>query len=242
LIVKPWSFQAAVFNKKQGIFSDLKMRQAVQAAMDFQPMMRAAFGDPRFYRLDPGLFPQETKWWSNAGKALYNENNPTRAKQLLQEAGYRGQTVRILTTHEYEFMYKLAVVLKNQLEAVGLHAALDVVDWATLTQRRTDPSAYEIYMNGFTLVADPIQPTYWDTASPGWWVNPRKDSLMQQLSTESDEMKRLNLVSQLQQLWYDDVPALKIGDMFALHIKSKKVVGDGLNTPMPYVFNSWLSK
>lgn len=245
MIVKPSYYPVFTFNKKEGIFRDLKMRQAVQAAADFEPMMEAAFGDPAFYRLDPSLNFKETKWWSDAGKSLYNQNNPDKARLLLKAAGYRGQKIRILTTREYEYMYKLAVVLESQLEAVGMHASIEVVDNATLEQRRKVPSAFDMYTTSFLNFNDPGATPYWDETSPlsGWWVSPRKDSLLQQLATESDDSKRLGLVAQFQQLWYEDVPLLKVGDGFTLRIWSKKVHGPGLTkSPLFYQYNNWLSK
>jgi peptide/nickel transport system substrate-binding protein len=242
VVVKPYAFPVVVFNKKQGIFTDLKMRQAVQAATSFQPMLQAAFGDPSFYRLDPSLFFKETKWWSDAGKALYNQNNPDKAKQLLQAAGYHGQTIRVLTTQQYDYMYKLATVLKSQLEAIGMHVTLDVVDWATVVQRRNDPTAYDIFITGFGVLLDPATSPFWDATWPGWWVDPQKDTLLQQLAIEPDYNKRMELEAQFQQLWYEDVPMLKVGDDFFLEIKSKKLYGAGLSSPLLYLFNCWLSR
>ncbi len=66
--------------------------------------------------------------------------------------------------------------------------------------------------------------------------------MLQQLATEPDPNKRLLLEKQFQQLWYEQVPMLKVGDFFLLAIKSKKLHGAGLSSAMPYMFNSWLSK
>jgi peptide/nickel transport system substrate-binding protein len=240
--VKPWWYPVIVFNKKQGTFANLKMRQAVQAALDFTSMMQAAFGDPIFYRLDPSIYFKETSWWSNAGQALYNQNNPGKAKQLLQEAGYHGQTIRVITTQQYDWMYKLAVVMKSQLEAIGMHVSITVLDWASLTQARMNPAGYDIFTTGINLVPDPAITSNWSSTWPGWWVNPQKDALLQQLATEPNYNKRLALESQFQQLWYEDVPMLKTGDFFLLGVKSKKLHGAGLTSPLPYLFNCWLSQ
>ena len=242
MIIKPYSMPVIVFNKKLGIFNNLKMRQAVQAAADVQAMMKAAYGDPMFYRADPSLFFKETQWWSDTGKASYNRNDPVTAKRLLQEAGYHGQTVRILATHEYEFIFKIATVLKSQLAAVGVHAVLEVVDWATVVQRRGDPAAYDIFITQMVWNFDPVDAPYLESSWPGWWDNVRKDALVEQIAMETDYRKRLDLISQLQQAFYEDVPLLKVGDYFDLRIKGKKLQGAGLNAQIPYYFNSWLSR
>src|SRR5439155_891805 len=46
LIVRPYAWAMAVFNKKEGLMTNVKLRQAVQAAVDIEPNMRAAVGNP----------------------------------------------------------------------------------------------------------------------------------------------------------------------------------------------------
>jgi len=62
------------------------------------------------------------------------------------------------------------------------------------------------------------------------------------MASESDYNKRMALESQFQQLWYEDVPMLKVGDIFLLAIKSKRLHGPGLTSPLPYAFNNWISQ
>jgi peptide/nickel transport system substrate-binding protein len=119
-IGSPSFWAAAVLNHKQGLMTSKKLRQAFQAALDMEPIMAAAAGHPLFYRLDPGLFPPElVLWHSKAGGAFYNQNDKEKARRFLKEAAYAGQPVRWMTTQEYEYMYKTALVAKQQLEEVG---------------------------------------------------------------------------------------------------------------------------
>ena len=167
------------------------MRKAVQAAADFQPMMQAAYGASNFYRLDPSLYFKETKWWSDSGKAFYNQNNPVKARRLLRDAGYHGQAVRILSTHQYDYFYKLAVVLQGQLKAIGMDPVLDVVDWATMNQRMGDPGAYDIYISSYPNFYEPGAGRFGTGPGQGGGSTPEKDSLLMQLATELDDKKRL---------------------------------------------------
>jgi peptide/nickel transport system substrate-binding protein len=50
MIVKPNEWVSAIFNKKQGLFTSKALRQAVVAALDVEPIMKAAVGAPEFYR------------------------------------------------------------------------------------------------------------------------------------------------------------------------------------------------
>ena len=56
-------------------------------------------------------------------------------------------------------MYKNALVAKQQLEEVGMTIDLQVVDWATLVQRRGKPELYDIFSTGFSLNPDPASAT-----------------------------------------------------------------------------------
>jgi peptide/nickel transport system substrate-binding protein len=239
VVVKPWWYPIMVFNKKQGLFTNVKARQAVQAATDFAPMMATAFGNKDFYRLTNSLFPEESRWFTEEAKELYGRKDPETARKLLQEAGYKGETIRILTTKQYDWMYKLAVAMKPQLEAAGMKVQLDVVDWATLIDRRNKPDQYEIFTTAIGQSVDPAVVSNWDAGWPGWWVNPEKDTLLKQLAQETDYQKRLDLQSKFQRLWYTDVPMLKTGDFFLFALRSKKLRGP-IGSPYPYFFNNWL--
>ena len=86
MLVKPNEWVSAIFNKKQSPFTNRALRQAFEAALDMEPIMKAAVGAPEFYRLDPSLIFREQVWWSDAGKDVYNRPDRERAKRLMREA------------------------------------------------------------------------------------------------------------------------------------------------------------
>ena len=173
VIVRPSSWPTGVFNKKEGLMTNQKLRQAIQAAIDIEPAMQAGAGNPLFYRLDSALSFQEQKaWHTKVGAEPYNTRNKELAKKLLQEAGYKGEPVRWITTREYAWMYNIALVAKQQLEEVGVNVDLQVLDWATLVQRRNNPQMYDIFSTGMTLVPDPTQHPYLRCDWPGWTCDP----------------------------------------------------------------------
>jgi peptide/nickel transport system substrate-binding protein len=65
----------AVFNKKEGLMTNQKLRQAIPAAVDIEPVMKAGVGNPLFFRLDPGLpFQEQKAWHSTVGAPFYNQH------------------------------------------------------------------------------------------------------------------------------------------------------------------------
>jgi peptide/nickel transport system substrate-binding protein len=241
-INKPEGWTTAVLNHKQGLMSDKRIRQAFQATLDMEPIMAAGFGNKAFYRLDPGLsFPEQPQWHSRAAAELYNQKNPAKAKKLLQEAGYAGQSVRWITTKEYQWMYKNALVAKQQLEAAGFKIDLQVVDWATLVQRRNKPEAWDVFSTGITFNPEPAFSTAAACNWPGWWCHEDKEQWMDALARESDPRKRRAMWEKVQQIFYEDVGRVKYGDYFGLDAVRKEVHGYRA-TNEKNLWNVWLSK
>jgi peptide/nickel transport system substrate-binding protein len=225
-IIKPTGWVTAVLNHKQGLMTDRRIRQALQAALDMEPLMAAAFGNKAFYRIDPGLMHlEQPQWHSRAGAELYDQRNPDKARKLLKEAGYAGQPVRWLTTKEYDYMYKTALVARQQLEAAGLAVDLQVVDWATLVQRRNKPELWDVFSTGITFNPEPAYATSVQCNWPGWWCLEDKDRWLDAVARESDPRRRRAMWDKVQQLFYEDVGRIKIGDWFGLVALRKDVRG-----------------
>jgi len=233
-----------VLNHKQGLMTSRKLRQAFQAALDMQPIMAAAVGHPLFYRLDPGLSPPEAiLWHSTAGGAAYNQKDKDKARRLIKEAGYAGQPVRWLTTQEYEYMYKTALVAKQQLEEVGFKIDLQVLDWATLVQRRNKPEHFEVFSTGMPWDGlDPALHFMVQCNWPGWWCLEEKERLLGELARETDLRKRKAIIDRIQVLFYEDVGRIKFGDVFTLAVTRKELRGDFRSFPYFYFWNAWLEK
>ncbi|HEV8586888.1 MAG TPA: ABC transporter substrate-binding protein [Methylomirabilota bacterium] len=241
-VIKPEAWSTAVLNHKQGVMTDKRIRQAFQAALDMEPIMAASFGNKAFYRLDPGLsFPEQPQWHSKASGEFYNQRNPAKAKKLLREAGYTGQPVRWITTREYQWMYKGALVAKQQLEAAGFKIDLQVVDWATLVQRRNKPEAWDVFSTGFTFNPEPAFSTPTTCNWPGWWCQEQKEQWMDALARETDPRKRRAMWEKVQTIFYEDVGRVKYGDYFGLDAVRKEVRGYHPTIEKNF-WNVWLSK
>jgi peptide/nickel transport system substrate-binding protein len=241
-IVKPTGWSTAVLNHKQGLMTDRRLRQAVQAALDMEPIMAAGFGDRAFYRLDPGLMHMEQpQWHSKVGSEYYNQKNPDKARKLVKDAGYAGQPVRWITTKEYEYMYKHALVARQQLEAVGFKIDLQVVDWATLVQRRNKPELFDIFSTAITFNPEPALNTGVQCNWPGWWCLGDKEQWLDSVARETDPRKRRAMWEKVQLLFYEDVGRIKLGDWFGLQVHRKDVRGILTSNEAPF-FNVWLAR
>jgi peptide/nickel transport system substrate-binding protein len=241
-IVKPRGWAVAVLNHKAGVMTNRKIRQAMQAALDMEPIAVAGFGFKEFYRLDPSLFFPEQPWHSTASAALYNQKDKAKARRLLQEAGYTGQPVRWMATQEYEFMYKNALVARQQMQEVGFVVDLQVVDWATQNQRQEKPELWDVFSTGFVFSADPALHVALRCTFAGWWCNEEKERLMGELRAENDPKKRKAIIDRVQTIYYEDVGTVKIADYFTLDAARRELRGPFRTAPRMYFWNSWLAK
>lgn len=226
--VWPYGLEGLVFNKKSGVFTDVKLRQAVNYALDMEVIMSSAFTSEEFYTLESSLFlPNQTAWYSDAGKENYNQKDLEKAKKLLKEAGYNGEEVVILTSRDYEHHYNAAVATQQQLEELGMKTKLDVYDWPTLLERRSDPEAYDIFFTGFSTTSTPNQFVFLDsqTAWPGWTENADIDRLLSEIKVEEDPKKSLSLTAELHSVMWEDLPIINTGHNSRVSGHSEKIEG-----------------
>jgi peptide/nickel transport system substrate-binding protein len=218
---------AFIFNKKEGIMTDPKMRQALNMALDYEEIMLAAFADPKFYRLSPGImFPEQKDWYTDAGVENYNPNNPELAKQLFQEAGYNGETLRFLATRDYDYIYNIAVVVQAQLERIGVKAKVEVVDWPTMLKERTDSSKWDAFITGFSTVTDPTQHLIFDASWPGWNEDEKTAELIAKIRTSATPAEAFPHWEELQEYtWKTHLPYIRVGDFYNLYSYRDDVAG-----------------
>ncbi|MBM7632824.1 ABC transporter substrate-binding protein [Geomicrobium sediminis] len=208
----PSGMEVLVFNKKEGLFSDPLARQAINVALNKEPIMQAAFNHEDFYSMEPALMIEDqADWHTRAGEENFEINDPDLALSMLEEAGYDGEEIRILTSRDYDHHYNVSVVTHQQLQEMGLNATLNVVDWATLLSLREDPSQYEIFVTSLFIYAVPHQYPFLNSSWPGWTDNPGYEEYFDQIDQANDQDEALAITEQLQELFYEDVPVVNVG-------------------------------
>lgn len=238
VMLQPFGWPRLVLNTKQGIMSSLAVRQATQLALSAEDMMFAAFGDKNFYALNADLYPKGFPWATNLGGAVYNKGDAAGAKKLADSANLKDRTIRILTSQQYEFHYKMALVAAEYLKAAGFTVDMQVVDWATLVQRRADPALWDIFITHSPFLPEPALIDFPSKDAPGWWDTPRRNQALSAFNQARTQAERLALWAEVQKAVFEEVPFIKVGDFNALAAQSPKL--EGL-TPAawPYFWNTW---
>lgn len=226
-IQAPLGIHTLIFNKQNGFLKNVKARQAVNLAIDKKEVLTAAVTDG-YFRLDPGyMLKEQGLWYTDTGKEIYEAKDTEKAKQLLKEAGYNGEELRILTSRDYSQHYNSAVAVQQQLQKIGMNVKLDVVDWSTLLDRRNKPDQWEMFFTSWPVSATPLQYPFLDSRAKfaGWTNNPEIDKLLNQIKAQSSQDKAKETFNELQRVIWEDMPVVNIGAYDSISVKANKVKG-----------------
>jgi peptide/nickel transport system substrate-binding protein len=222
--------------------ANLGVRQAFQEALSNTEIMTATYGDKRFFSLEANHYPKGSLFYSMAGAEHYNQGNAKKAAAMLAAAKYNGAPIRLLTSQQYDFQYRIALVLAENLKQAGFKVDMQVVDWSTLLQRRNDPALWDVYVTHATFLPEPmLLPPQLGNDAPGWWQTPAKTAALSAFNSEIDPVKRGALWGQVQSVVYNEVPYMRLGSFNTLTAKSSRLVG---YEPMewPFFWNVGLKK
>ncbi|WP_368653190.1 ABC transporter substrate-binding protein [Ornithinibacillus sp. 4-3] len=213
-----------VFNKFEGQFAEVKMRQAVNAALNLEDIANAALGGK--YRMSSSYMQVEQEAWaSTEGEELYNNPDPDKVQALLDEINYDGEPLTFITSREYSYMYDSAVIIKEQLEQVGIKVDLEVYDWATVLTLRDDPSKWDLLITGFPMTMTPVEQLFYNDT----WIDGPEDEKTEQLLKDiatADTIEEAKVFwDELQGHSWEILPILKISDYTTVMGVNKNIEG-----------------
>lgn len=231
-----------VMNKANGPTANLMVRKAIQAAICVEEIL-PIYGDKRFWRADPSINWKETAWWTDVGKEFYNVCDQERAKEYVKISGYDGAPIRIALSSSDQSKNELGLVVEQQLEAVGLNVELLVRDHAGYEKILDDSArnSWEFDPCHHTYRTHPFLHSHLSSTWEGWWDNPEKEKLVDEMLQAKNFEKAFEIWKDIQRLYYEDVPLVKIGDFFEYHIAGDKLKGYA-NLPEPFFWNVWLEQ
>jgi peptide/nickel transport system substrate-binding protein len=219
---------AFVYNNQSGPFSDIKLREAFNTAFNAEEAMTAAYSNENFFELDSGLaLPDQVNWHSTAGEELYNQGDIEAATQLVEESDYNGEEITILSTRDYPDHYSLSIVAQEVLEAIGVNTTLDIYDWPTVQEIRTEPESFDIFPMTFAVRPTLHQLPFLDSkaAYPGWSDSEEIDQLLEDITRQSSFEEAYPYVEELQQEVWNYLPVTKVGNQQELVAVSSDVDG-----------------
>jgi len=212
----PWAFQLLIFNASLPPTDNLKVRQAIQAALDYEEIM--AISTDGAYRMLHGWQHPNTPYFAgDLGKDRYNTNSLDRGRALLKESGYKGEELLIFTDSQFKNHRDVAVTAAEQLKKIGMNVNVKVTDWPTALASTAKKDGWNAWPLMFGI--EPYEGPY-NTVS-FWWgekariqVNdPAIDSAYQRLTTSAALPDRQRAFADFQKQMIDQAYVIKLGDV-----------------------------
>ena len=203
-------------------FDNVKARQALLYLINQQDVMRAAIGNPKYYRTCASYFgcgvPMEndenTQWFKEAP-------NKAKARQLFQDSGYDGRPVVILQPTNFAVFNAALQLLAQWLKEIGVNAQLATSDWGSVITRRAvrDPpekggwnisSAAILSESASNLISFVGHAASGETSWFGWPSNRLHEQLREKWA-RANPQDRLAIAKEIQRNVWDFVPRVYMG-------------------------------
>ena len=243
-----WWIQMAQVNASMSPTDNLMFRKAVQTVLDMDEIMDAASDGN--YRLNVGFQYPGQAFYSDAGKETYNVKNPELAKKYLAQSGYKGEPVILLTDKDYSAMYNAALVMQQEMQAIGINAQLKVVDWPTSANMALKPdTGWNLFYTGWgTQPALGAPATMQVFVQPGAVFMPKDRQDDPELLTAWNEMNSLPTLegrkeafARMQKFALEQVYALPLGSLTKVQAVRSNVKGY-VPYRIPRMSNVWFEK
>jgi peptide/nickel transport system substrate-binding protein len=210
-------------------FSDVLVRRAFAYALDKDSIVQAAkgvTGVPLWGDITPA------SWAYDANAQVKYKQDITKAKALMQQAGWAIGSDGIATKNGKRFSYKLRVragkpdrlkavqIISDQVKAIGMDLQPDQVDFKVFYKPLFD-GTYDVAIAGFSLTLDPdeytvlhssqLQPEHKQGQNWTGYSSPQLDALIDQerstvkTTLAATQAARKPIFNQIQQILGNDV-------------------------------------
>ncbi len=156
----------------------------------------------------PGFFPKDDE----------KSYDFRRARQMLQEAGFRAEEkfpslTFLINLPRTKLKFKIYKALRKQLEALGIKLRLNYYD--SLKEIRSFKTPYLVFIGRVMSFPDPediIRPLFFSKSifNVFNYACPELDRLLQEAEIERSWTRRIDLFHQIEKILFRDVPALPL--------------------------------
>jgi peptide/nickel transport system substrate-binding protein len=229
---------ALVISSLSGALGDVKVRQALSAAIDRKAYINTLYsGEAQLPRTlaNPGTWGYERDVFQKDWDALPEPTTDVaKGKKLVQEAGAAGKTIVIGTSSEINSLQTAANAVRQAAISIGLNAKLKSVSAANYINFFTDPGARK-GVDGFLTVnypdyADPAA-LYNTFAAKGGSQNydgfedPRITAALDEARTTTDQKVRAEQTAKAGDLIMETLPWIPLAAPNTIVVMDKKVTG-----------------
>ena len=206
-------FDYMTLNCEMEPFTDVRVRQAMNYAVNKQRMLKALFNEGAVAR---SVLPSALK--GHDPNIVGYPYNPTKARELLEAAGFPdGFTVKLLTSPENARWPKIALLVQHDLEQIGIHTELQMVSGPAyldaLQRRKEVPMAVQNWVANFNDPKDTLKSLLSEegikdegAANMAFWSNTKVNELFREADLEMDPVRRLILYNEIEMTMVEEAP------------------------------------
>ena len=198
-------------NCKRKIFEDVRVRQAMNYAVDTQAIIVSCFDSVGATTMDSFIPKMSLAERPDAGNYTYD---PEKAKQLLSEAGYAdGFSCKILVTSGVQ--EKMAQVLKAYLAMVNVDLQIEVFEWSTLLSVVNSNDYDMTILRIVAMIPDPDLSLYTRFESSqvynfSRYTDEKLDKMLNDARVCTDRSKRTQMYLDINNYLWKTVPTVPI--------------------------------
>lgn len=205
-----YSITSVGFNVERGAFRDVRVRHAINHAVDMQSIVEAVYNGVGFQATGP-LGPNV--WAAHQELRPYGYDLDL-AKILMEEAGYGNGFKATIWTNENLQRIDIANILHNQLKAINIDLEVKIVDWDTYLNV-TESGLHDMFIFGWvTVTGDPdygLYPLFHSShvgtgGNSTFYSNEVVDELLDLARSESNVNNRISYYKTIQEIIRDDAP------------------------------------
>ena len=203
------------FNCTRPPLNDLRVRKAINLAIDRQHMLNTIFekrGVLARGPIPPGMW--KSKAFSRILQGQGYGYDPQKARALIHEAGVEGNTIKIYITADDPEVLDIVEVIGNYLEKVGLLVDIVPLDWSALKEAVNEGVPDAFWLSWWADYPDPedfLFPLF-HSASVGSGgnrtrcIDPELDRLIETAQSMMDEKQRYRLYRQIEDRIIQNAP------------------------------------
>ncbi|MCM1186092.1 MAG: ABC transporter substrate-binding protein [Lachnoclostridium sp.] len=200
--------QALYLNNDAEPLNNVKVRQAICYALDKDSVNDYVSGGSGTI-ISSAMLPTLKDYYVDLNDAYGTDANIEEAKKLLAEAGYpNGFDLEIVVPSNYEFHMQTAEVVEQQLQAAGINATINPVEWSTWLDECYNGRKYQATISGITC---DMTPGYllnrFQTDSKKNFINFKNeeyDAIYKKAQAALDLNEKADYYKQLQQMLCED--------------------------------------
>jgi peptide/nickel transport system substrate-binding protein len=145
---RPYTVQFAFLNVGSPALRDVRVRQAVNAAIDRRAIINSGFSGQA---VAPAYVIPPTVIGHDPGLRGYSTQDLARARALVAEAGAQGQRVRVLAPNN-RWWPNVGQVIEANLRGAGLEPVMEYLDQAAFGSKIYDPAGHDIALDTYAAV------------------------------------------------------------------------------------------